>query len=50
MATVFELTKLFAFALAVTMVFVIGRELLSSWGTNQHATGWALSAPKVTRS
>ena len=42
MATVLELIKLFAFALVVTMVFVIGRELLSAWGTNQHATGWAV--------
>ena len=42
MATVFELIKLFAFALVVTLVFVIGRELLSALGTNQHATGFAV--------
>ena len=42
MATILELAKLFGYALLMTMIFVIGREIISAWGTNQHATGFAV--------
>ena len=42
MPTILEFLKLFGFALVVTVFFVIGRTMLSLWGTNAKATGFAV--------